>query len=303
MFNKNYLFIFISILLAFIISTFYNKNMDITFLMMFIILSLFFYIVFYYLGSTRESYSDYNRFYKNNYHSYDNLNNHILRNTLEESEHIEEEIHQKEYKYNPPKKYLETQQVEEETSNSNPQQIKEEEENNIPYNEIVKPDINKIFLENPISKTASPLNINISYNSQNSINELDNNEKKNDKDCKYSNDNNNNNNNNNNNKNNNNKNNSKNLGSYCDNSRVYNNSDWIYGSNAWSNDPDYYIPNKGCSNKYEKDNNCITEVPQPLNELINTRKYKENKNVCPLMINTPWTEYKTGDSEPEPYNL
>ena len=300
MFNKNYLFIFISILLAFIISTFYNKNMDITFLMMFILLSLFFYIVFYYLGSTRESYSDYNRFYTNNYHSYDNLNNHILRNTLEESEDIEEEIHQKEYKYNLPKKHLETQQVEEETSNSNPQQIKEEEENNIPYNEIVKPDINKIFLENPISKTASPLNINISYNSQNSINELDNNEKKNDKDCKYSNNNDNNNNNNN---NNNDKKNSKNLGSYCDNSRVYNNSDWIYGSNAWSNDPDYYIPNKGCSNKYEKDNNCITEVPQPLNELINTRKYKENKNVCPLMINTPWTEYKTGDSEPEPYNL
>ena len=291
MFNKNYLFIFISILLAFIISSFYNKNMDINFLMIFIVLSLFIYIVFYYLGSSRESYTDYNKSYENNYHTYDNLNNHILRDNLEESEYIEEEINHKEYKPNLPKKNLENNQIEEETSNVTPSQIKEEEEiNNNTYNKIVKPDINRILLENPISKTASPLNINISYNSQNSINELDNNDKKNDKDCKASN-------------NNDNKNNSKNLGSYCDNSRVYNNSDWVYGSNAWTNDPDYYIPNKESNNKYDKDNNCVKEVPQPLNELINTRKYKENKNVCPLMINTPWTEYKTGDSEPEPYNL
>jgi Ca2+/Na+ antiporter len=297
MFNKNYLFIFISILLAFIISSFYNKNMNINFLMIFIVLSLFFYIVFYYLGTSRESYTDYNKFYNHNYNTYDNLNNHILRDNLEESENIEEEIHQKEYKDNLIKKYLENQQIEEEISNIIPQenkevnnynqQTQEEEVNKIPYNEIVKPDINKILLENPIAKAGSPLNINISYNSQNSINELDNNENKN-KDCKYNKDN---------------KNNSKNLGSYCDNSRVYNNSDWVYGSNAWNNDPDYYIPNKGCNNKYEKDNNCVKEVPQPLNELINANKYRENKNVCPLMINTPWTEYKTGDSEPEPYNL
>jgi len=291
MLNKKYLFIFISILLAFIISSFYNKNMDINFLMIFIVISLFFYIVFYYLGSSRESYTDYNKFYENNYHTYDNLNNHILRDHLEEEEHIEEEINHKVYKLNLPKKNLENHQIEEEISNVTPSQIKEEEVNNNTYNKIVKPDINRILLENPISKTASPLNINISYNSQNSINELDNNDKKNDKECKASNN------------NDNNKNNSKNLGSYCDNSRVYNNSDWVYGSNAWTNDPDYYIPNKGCNNKYDKDNNCVKEVPQPLNELINTRKYKENKNVCPLMINTPWTEYKTGDSEPEPYNL
>ena len=290
MFNKNYLFIFISILLAFIISSFYNKNMDINFLMLFIVLSLFFYIIFYYLGSSRESYSDYKRFYKHNYHTYDNLNNHILRDNLEESEHVEEEIGHKEYKSNLQKKKLENHQIEEEVNNYHSQPI-QEEVNNIPYNEIVKPDINKILLEDPISKTISPLNINISYNSQNSINELDNKDYKPYKPYKDNTD------------NTDNKNKSKNLGSYCDNSRVYNNSDWIYGSNAWTNDPDYYIPNKGCSNKYEKDNNCITEVSQPLNELINTRKYKENKNVCPLMINTPWTEYKTGDSEPEPYNL
>ena len=318
MFNKNYLFIFISILLAFIISSFYNKNMGLNFLMLFIVLSLFLYIVFYYLGSTRESYADYNKFYTNNYNSYDNLNNHILRDHLEESENVEEEINQKGHKDNRPKKYRENKQMKEEEIHSyhpsqmqeeeihsyNPSQMQEEEINQEANNSYpsqikqeeeeannVKPDINKILLENPIGKTTSPLNINISYNSQNSINELDNNEKKNDNNYKPYKD------------NTNNQNKSKNLGSYCENTRVYNNSDWIYGSNAWTNDPDYYIPNKGCSNKYEKDNNCITEVPQPLNELINTRKYKENKNVCPLMINTPWTEYKTGDSEPEPYNL
>ena len=130
MFNKNYLFIFISILLAFIISSFYNKNMDLHFLMLFIVLSLFLYIVFYYLGSTRESYIDYKK-YKHNYHSYDNLNNHILRDHLEEEEHIEEEINHKAYKPNLPKKNLENHQIEEEISNVTPSQIKEEELNDI----------------------------------------------------------------------------------------------------------------------------------------------------------------------------
>jgi hypothetical protein len=97
-------------LLAFIISCFYSKNMDITFLMMFITLSLFFYIVFYYLGSTRESYTNYNKFYTNNYHSYDNSNNHILRDHLEESEHVEEELEDKiNLKKNTIKKYLKNQ--------------------------------------------------------------------------------------------------------------------------------------------------------------------------------------------------
>lgn len=300
MLNKKYLFIFISILLAFIISSFYNKNMDLNFLMLFIVLSLFFYIVFYYLGSSKENYSDYNRFYTNQYHTYDNLNNHILRDHLEESENTEEEMALKEYKpsykiNNNIKKNEEMQEEEvsvkepqkvQETNNSNPQQI-EEEASKSSDSEIVKPDINKILLENPIGKMTSPLNINISYNSQNSINELDNNEKNNREYKDYKS----------------NKDKSKNLGSYCDNSRVYNNSDWIYGSSAWNNDPDYYIPDKGCNSNCQKDTNCIKEVPQPLNELINTRKYRENKNVCPLMVNTPWTEYKSGDSEPEPYNL
>jgi len=61
----------------------------------------------------------------------------------------------------------------------------------------------------------------------------------------------------------------------------------IYGNYAWTNNPDYYIP---------------TKVPQPLNQLINTRNNKDNM-VSPIIINTPWSEYRSGDSDLEPYNL
>ena len=141
-------------------------------------------------------------------------------------------------------------------------QVHEEEESN--------PDIPK-----PVTKSSQsvpvegygPLNINISYNSQNSVNELDSNKIDDDDDCKKIK-----------------RKPSKNLGKYEeDGERIHNNSDWIYGTHAWTNKPDYYIPNK--------------------NEIANANKYKKNDLVCPLMVNTPWTEYKSGDSEPEPYNL
>jgi len=257
--------------------------MDIKFLLIFITLSLFLYIVFYYLGSTKENYVDYNP-----YHAYDNYNNHIIRHNLEESE---EEI-KEETKIHIIKDLIESKKdnifkLEHQEEESYYQPI-HEETNTDNSNTITKPDINKFVLENPI-KNGTPLNINISYNSQNSLNEIDNNNNTS-KECNKEN-----------------KcneikenkcnemkeNKSKNLGNNCDNSRIYNNGDWIYGSSAWTNDPDYYIPEK----------NKVKEISQPLNELINSKKYKENKNVCPLMINTPWTEYKSGDSEPEPYNL
>lgn len=54
-----------------------------------------------------------------------------------------------------------------------------------------------------------------------------------------------------------------------------------YNNSSWTNYPNVNIPS------YEP-----------------TYSYKyRNKAVCPLMINTPWTEYKSGDSEPEPYNM
>jgi hypothetical protein len=168
--------------------------------------------------------------------------------------------------------------------------ILEEEEHNIypiaPLPEIVKdeqiilnnnnknetkyiiPDINKLLLSNP-----TPLNINISYNAQNSVNEIDN-IKSGEKESI--------------------KNNVKKKDEVCSKGRIFNNSDWIYGENAWTNNPDFYIPDK------IKHSNPLKKISQPLNEVLNK---KSNNNVCPMMINTPWSEYKSGDSEPEPYNL
>jgi hypothetical protein len=159
----------------------------------------------------------------------------------------------------------------------NKRNIKEETLHN-----YVKPDLNKIIMDNttPTSAGYTPLNINISYNSQNSTNELDNNrifdpnkenfgisdKQQNQTNGQLKN---------------------KNMGNYNDDSRINNNKDWIYGSNAWTNSPDYYIPQK---------------TAKPLNEVMNTKKSKENI-VSPLMINTPWSEYKSGDSNPDPYNL
>ena len=65
-----------------------------------------------------------------------------------------------------------------------------------------------------------------------------------------------------------------------------------------TNDPDYYIPEQSC--KKSTINDCpVKSGGTPLNELNTTKKYKENKPVCPLMINTPWAEFRSGDSEPE----
>jgi hypothetical protein len=173
-------------------------------------------------------------------------------------------------------------------------------------NNIPQIDNNSFYPQNNIDR---PININISYTNENKI---DNDED--DKNKNYNNknnDNKNNDNKNNDNKNDNNKNDNKNdnnkndnnkkelvitnnnLGNYEDNSRIKLNSDWIYGESAWTNEPDFYVPAK----------NNITNVPQSINEKINSDKYKQSNRVSPVMINVPWTEYKSGDSEPEPYNL
>jgi hypothetical protein len=96
------------------------------------------------------------------------------------------------------------------------------------------------------------------------------------------------------------------LGKYNYKSRIHNNNQWMnswesnnYGHQAWTNDPDYYIP------------------PLPPNQVVYPRDHKNNVlnyhynkkkekcSVCPLEINTPWSEYKSGDMEdnPKPYNM
>jgi Ca2+/Na+ antiporter len=298
MLNKKIIFLLFSIFLGLIISFFYNKEFNETFLLMSMLIAVIFYIIFYYLADikNKENFTDYynSKFFNK---KINNTKNNNIRDYLEdtiEEEHslikkyinnnkiniIEEESHNviEEESYRVIEEethpYINHHIIEEETNNN--QNIVQEEESST-YN-YVNPDLNKILLNNPIPNgTAfSPLNINISYNSQNSNNELDNNKTVNgnkENSCMKN--------------QNQNQNQNQNLGDYNDTTRIHNNSDWIYGNNAWTNNPDYYIPRK---------------VPQPLNQLMNTKKIKEN-TVCPLMVNTPWTEYKSGDSEPDPYNL
>jgi Ca2+/Na+ antiporter len=298
MLNKKIIFLLFSIFLGLIISFFYNKEFNETFLLMSMLIAVIFYIIFYYLADikNKENFTDYynSKFFNK---KINNTKNNNIRDYLEdtiEEEHslikkyinnnkiniIEEESHNviEEESYRVIEEethpYINHHIIEEETNNN--QNIVQEEESST-YN-YVNPDLNKILLNNPIPNgTAfSPLNINISYNSQNSNNELDNNKTVNgnkENSCMKN--------------QNQNQNQNQNLGDYNDTTRIHNNSDWIYGNNAWTNNPDYYIPRK---------------VPQPLNQLMNTKKNKEN-TVCPLMVNTPWTEYKSGDSEPDPYNL
>jgi len=107
-------------------------------------------------------------------------------------------------------------------------------------------------------------------------------------------------------------------------SRIHNNSDWIYNNSYWKNQDDSYNYNNNNDNsgklspcsKGKNDDDyllpCIqpeaNKIPQTLNNLINSRKPNNNDNVCPMEINMPWSNYKTGDDKDsgkllEGYNL
>ena len=94
-------------------------------------------------------------------------------------------------------------------------------------------------------------------------------------------------------------------------SRIYNNADWIYNKPYWKNqDESYNYNDNEESQKLEpcsKDPNsgdyllpCIqpeaNKIPQTLNNLMNSKKPKQGE-VCPLEVNMPWSNYKTGDDK------
>jgi hypothetical protein len=139
-----------------------------------------------------------------------------------------------------------------------------------PKNDML--DLEKLSIKNSVKgNTCSPVNINI-YNGE--VEKPDN---KKDDSCKKS----------------------KNLGDYK--SRVYNNSDWIYGNNAWTDTPDFYIPTP--NDLLPTYNNNVQDISQKENEVLLKKKFSESKMVCPMMVNTPWSEYKSGDKEPTGFNL
>jgi hypothetical protein len=275
MINKNNLFIIVSLILGFIISLFYNRNFNKMFIFYFIIISIIFYVLFYFLGG--------NNVYEN-FDQYGGL--------LDDLSTILDKL----------EKYSNEEEEENNIPSSLPVQIPiqqtpvlvEEEQilSLTPTEEETIPNINKHLMSSGLNEKYLPFNINISYNAQNSTNNLNNDsatESKNNKEDHrivnekdneiY---------------------NSKNLGPIgnCGLSRIYNNSDWIYGSNAWTNNPDYYIPHKTESCPQQ----IINNIPYPINETA-LSKIKDTNTVCPIEINTPWSEYRSGDSDPEPFNL
>lgn len=300
--NKEYLFLIISVFLGFLISFFYNEKFNKDFFLSFFLITILFYIIFYFLGSNNSK-EDFNNFYNPDFFGtrfYNNLedeNNDVM---------VEEEIFIHPNPIKPEYENAIKNITYEENPSEEEEQIKFNKKNIISEKSLrnkieEKPDISKYSMETPIPNnddnnlptSSGPLNINISYNSQNSVNELDNiKEKDGTNSIKPT------------------KNQSKDnyvppcvnkpcpnnpTNNLCDQGRVYNNSDWIYGTNAWTNNPDYYIPSKGCNAQYG-DNNCpIQKVPLALNELVTTRKYKDSNSVAPLMVNQPWSEYKSGD--------
>jgi len=334
MFNKNMIFIITSLFLGIIITFYYNKNIDLSFILTALLITIIFYIIFYFLGSTKiEKFSNDMNF--NNYYKYNDSdsNNFNIFDYLEDDENI---LQPKASPYvSIPEEDNKNDIIEEENTiiesppinDLNVQPIIELPKETTQYS---APDLNNIFMNTPTpgnipiptTNGYGPLNINISYNSQNKANEIDTHKKENikiEEDNVFLNK----------------RHINRNLGEI--NSRIHNNSDWVYGQNAWTNNPDYYIPNKAIdkfnnstnynsarnndanndanndsnnisfqqSDLIKKQNNKVYNIPQFLNNIINNsdNKYHTNGKVCPMAINTPWTEYMSGDSEPEPFNL
>lgn len=100
------------------------------------------------------------------------------------------------------------------------------------------------------------------------------------------------------------------LGKYNYKSRVHNNKSWMdsweksnYGTQAWTLDPDFYIPGAN-EPKNPPEPTPIHPRPQFQNEMNYSYNLRKEKcPVCPLEINKPWSEYQSGDKEPEGFNL
>ena len=81
MLNKNFIFALISILLALIISKFYILKIDGKFLFVVLILSITLFIIFYFLGSSKENFS-----------GIISYNDYLEDNTTSEEKNILEEV-------------------------------------------------------------------------------------------------------------------------------------------------------------------------------------------------------------------
>lgn len=250
------------------------------FIFYFIIISIIFYVLFYFLGG-------------NNVHENFDQYGGLLDDLSSILDKLEKYSNEEEEENNIPSSFPVQIPMQQTPVQQAPVQVEEEQILSLsPAEEETQPDINTHLMSSGLNEKYLPFNINISYNAQNSTNNLNNDsvtEKEKNKEKHQRNnetpheiDN------------------SKNLEPIgnCGLSRIYNNSDWIYGSNAWTNNPDYYIPHKTESCPQQ----IINNIPPPINETA-LNKIKDTNTVCPLEINTPWSEFRSGDSDPEPFNL
>lgn len=275
----------LSFLLSLIITTFYIKKLNKEYYFVFILLFIAFYLFFYLMNmENKEDFSNfsyyaegYDKLYvssgessSNSYSGKKHSNTqHFLQ---EEEEHHITKHHKKHHMTQEEEHHHMPQEEEHHYKKTEPTQEEEmiEQPVKITKNKV---DLEGLSIKNSVKgNTCSPVNINI-YNGE--VETPDNNKK--DNSCKKS----------------------KNLGDYK--SRVYNNSDWIYGTSSWTNSPDFYIPTP--NDLLPTYNNSVQNISQKQNEVLLKKKFSDSKMVCPIMINTPWSEYKSGDKEPEGFNL
>jgi len=88
---------------------------------------------------------------------------------------------------------------------------------------------------------------------------------------------------------------------YNSNNNINNNNGKDFRRNSENNLVDNidnnYLINKNVTN-------IIRKVPQPLNEVRNNYRRHINTHIpCPIMINKPWSDYKSGDNEIEGFNI
>jgi hypothetical protein len=264
----------LSFLLSLIITTFYVKKLNKQYYFVFILLFIVFYLFFYLMNL--ENKEDFNNFsyyvegYDRLYES-DNVRTRRSHHLLQEEEEEHDNIRRHHKLIQEEEENNSLPQQEEHHNPSQPEEEETEQKHEIPIrrNNI---DLEKLSIKNSVKgNTCSPVNINI-YNGE--VEKPDN---KKDDSCKKP----------------------KNLGDYK--SRVYNNSDWIYGNSAWTDTPDFYIPTP--NDLLPNYKNSVQNISQKENEVLLKKKFSESKMVCPMMVNTPWSEYKSGDKEPSGFNL
>ena len=103
---------------------------------------------------------------------------------------------------------------------------------------------------------------------------------------------------------------------YKNASRIYNNSDWINATNSYQHEKYNYDKLSPCSAENNSTNYllpCIqpeaNKIPQTLNNLLYSKKSKDDNEACPIEVNNPWSSYKSGDDInsnkilPEGYNI